>query len=230
MGSQGRQLHNQAEMTREKGDFLKALELSDQAMIKYQEENNVSGFAEIQASRFLTLRHLFEKTNDQNYLILAKHSALSAVEIAQKSGNKESLAIPLFNLAKAQETLGELSEAVSSYKEAVENMTNNPPQDQNRPAVLLDMKIHLDTAEYENGDKTALESAEKDLAELEKAEEMDYNKHVWTSGGYMRIADMLRKDNFEKAKQHLQKAKEIIDADPELILRKKQWQKLSEKF
>lgn len=230
MESQGRALHSKAEQAREQGDFIQALELSDQAMIKYQEENDILGFAEIQASRFLTLRHLYEKTADQNYLILAKHSALSAVEMAKKSGNKKALAIPLFNLAKAQETLEELSEAVNSYKEAVENMTNNPPEEHSRPAVLLDMKIHLDTVEYKNGDKTAESRAENDLAELEKTEEMDYNKHVWVSGGHMRIADMLRKDNFEKAKEHLQKAKEIIDADPDLTLRKAQWNKLAEKF
>ena len=230
MESKGRILHSKAEQAREKGNFQEALELTDQALIKYQEESSVLGFAEIQASRFLTLRHLFEKTNDQNYLILAKHSALSAVEIAQKNGNKEALVLPLFNLAKAQETLGELSKAVNSYKEAVGNMINNPPKEHNKPAVLADMKVHLDTTEYKNGDKTALERAEKDLAELEQAEEMDYNKHVWTSGGHMRIAEMLKTDNPGKAQEHLQKAKEIIDADPNLTLRKTQWQKLAEKF
>ena len=231
MDSAGRQLHNQAEQAREKGNFLEALELSDQALIKYQEESSVLGFAEIQASRFLTLRHLFEKTNDQNYLILAKHAASSAVEIAQKNGNKEALALPLFNLAKAQETLGELSKAVNSYKEAVGNMINNPPKEHNKPAVLADMKVHLTTTEYKAGDKTALQRAEEALTELENNPDIsDYNQHVWVSGGHMRIAEMLKTDNPGKAQEHLQKAKEIIDADPNLTLRKTQWQKLAEKF
>ena len=46
----------------------------------------------------------------------------------------------------------------------------------------------------------------------------------------MRIADMLKEDNPEKAKEHLQKAKEIIDNNPDLKLRAEQWKKLTESF
>lgn len=231
MQPEARNLHQQAEQAREDGDFLKALELTDQAMVAYQEIGDKIGFAEIQASRFLTLRHLYEKTNDKSYLILAKHTAQSAVELAEESGSKEALAIPYFNLAKVQEALEELPQAVESYKKALENMISNPPPQHNRLAVVADFKIHLATTEYKAGDKEALEKAENALAELEQAEETsDYNKHVWVSGGHMRIAEMLMQDNPEKARGHLQKAKEVIDADPRLKLRLSQWQKLADKF
>lgn len=230
MDSAARQLHAQAEEARESGDFLKALEYTDKAMILYQQDGDQAGFAEVLASRFLTLRHLYEKTGDRNFLLLAKHDAMAAVEIARESGDKTSLAVPLFNLAKAQDTLGELQEAVKTYHEAVENISNNPPATYNRPAVIADFNTHLAICEYKTGDKTALERVEQALADLEQAEEDSYNKNVWLSGGEMRIAEILHEDNPEKAKEHLQKAKEIIDADSRLKLRLAQWEKLAATF
>lgn len=248
MESEGRNFHGQAEQARERGEFAKALELTDQAMVSYQEAGDNLGFAEVQSSRFLTLRHLYEKTGDRNYLILAKYAGMASVEIAEAAGNKGALAIPYFNLAKAQESLNEHKNAVESYKKAVENQTNNPSPFHNRAAVLADMKVHLETCTYKAGDKSALERAEVSLQELEAVpvisdeefvakgkkleynEEVLYNKNVWVSGGHMRIAEILREDNPEKAKEHLQKAKEIIDSDPRLELRKKQWEKLATSF
>lgn len=226
-----RAIHHQAEQARETGDFVEALELTDQATIAYQEEGNLAGFAEIQASRFLTLRHLFEETGHRGFLILAKYAAMASVELAQESDAKEALAIPLFNLAKAQETLGELPEAVKSYQEALDNLTNNPPPTHSRPAVIGDFKVHLATCEYKAGDKSALGRAEAALTELKSVDEISqYNKDVWVSGGHMRIAEMLREDDPQKAREHLGLAKTVIDANPDLKLRLKQWEKLAETF
>lgn len=231
MESEGRKIHGLAEQAREEGDFLKALKLTDESMIAYQQAKDTLGFAEIQASRFLVLRHLYEQTADRHYLVLAKHAALAAVEIAENTDNKQALAIPYFNLAKAQETLGEFSDAVTSYQKALEHMLNNPPTEHHRPAVVADMRVHLTTCEYKAGDKTAFERALTATAELEQAEEIsDYNKNVWLSGAHMRIAEMLRADQPTRAKEHLQKAKDIIDADQRLELRGKQWGKLAETF
>lgn len=227
----GRKIHGQAEQARESGDFGKALELTDQAMLAYQKAGDKLGFAEVQSSRFLTLRHLYEQTGDTAYLILAKHSAMASVELAEASGNNEALAIPLFNLAKAQETLGQLDEAVGAYRRAVANITNHPPTVHNRPAVVADFKVHLATCEYKAGDKSALQLAEDALAQLESVDEISkYNQAVWVSGGHMRIAEMLREDHPAKAKDHLQQAKTIIDASPELKLRLGQWEKLAQTF
>lgn len=232
MESKGRQIHGKAAQARERGESVEALKLDMEAMDAYQKEGDNLGFAEIQAEIFLTLRHLFEKTGHHGYQILAKHAAMSSVELAEVSGDKTALAIPQFNLAKAQEDLGELQDAVGNYQKAVENIINNPPAPHNvpdRPAIIADFQSHLATCEYKTGDKSALERAEQAALDLEKAEDMaDYNKHVWLSGAHMRIADVLRVDSPEKANEHLQKAKEIIDSDERLILRKKQWEKLAQ--
>jgi tetratricopeptide (TPR) repeat protein len=228
--SEGRILHGKAEQAREKGDFTQALKQTDEAMLAYQAAGDKVGFAEVLSSRFLTLRHLYDKTNDRAFLILAKNTVLSSVQIARESGDNTALALPLFNLGKAQETLGELPDAVTSYKEAVEHMTANPPQRHNRPSVLADMKVHLATAEYKTGDKAALARAEEALHELEGTDEQKYEKDVWVSGGYMRLADMLRTEDSAKGAEALRKAKEIIDSNPDLTLRKGQWDKLAATF
>lgn len=226
----GRSIHSKAEQAREKGDFLKALQFIDEAMMVYGEDGDDLGFAEVFASRFLTLRHLFEKTQDKKFSILAKHSAMSSVEIAEESGDKSATALPLFNLAKVQEDLGEYVNAVGSYKRALEVMSSNPPTDHDRPAVIADMKAHMSVAEYKSGDKTALERLDEAITELEGSDELKYNKDVWLSGAHMRAAEILREDDVETAKGHLQKAKSVIDANPELTLRKEQWEKLAGSF
>lgn len=230
MESEGRRIHAQAAHAREEGDSVKSLQLDMEAFAAYQKEGDALGEAEILADGFLTLRHLYEKTDDRNYLIVAKYFAMASVEIAENSGNREALALPWFNLAKALETLGEIKEAVEDYRKALDNITNNPPTSHNRPGVVADFKVHLTTAEYKAGDKSALERALAALSELEQSDEVKYNKDVWLSGGHMRIAEMLKEDDPEKAKEHLQKAKEIIDANSDLKLRKAQWEKLAATF
>lgn len=232
MDPQGRKLHGLAAQAREEGDSVKALSLYHSALDAYQKENDSIGFAETLADECISLRHLYEKTADRKWLILAKHTAEASVEIAKNSRKPEALAVPLFNLAKVQQALGELTGAIENYREAIKNIESNPPENHaNRPAIVADYKIHMAGCEYKAGDKSALGRMENDLKELENAEELsDYNKHVWLSGAHMRIAEILMPDNPERAKEHLQKAKEIIDADPQLKIRKEQWEKLAEKF
>lgn len=226
----GKELHSQAEQAREKGEFVEALKFTDEAMVTYQGEGNVLKFAEIQGSRFLTLRHLYEKTGDRNYMILAKHNAEAGVEIAKNSGDPKALALPYSNLAKALEGLGEYSLAVDAYTKAVENMEKNPAEQHNRPAVLADIRGHMAVAEYKAGDKSAMERAEKALEDLATSDEMKYNKDVWMSGAYMKMAEALANDNPEKARGYLDKAHQVIEANPELLLRKEQLDKLRAKL
>lgn len=234
MESNARKIHGQAAHSRESGDSLKALQLAEEARIEYAKEGDQLGFAEVHAEVAITLGHISENQKDdffkKAFLIDARNTAKSGVEIAELSGNENAKAIPYLRYGKAQEALGELAEAIDSYSKAVENMEQNPPQLHNRPGVLADMKIHLNTASYRNGDKQALEQTLSALKDLEESDEAQYNKDVWLSGAHIRIADMLRADNPDEAKKHLDKAKKIIDSNPDLKLRLKQWEKLSENF
>ncbi len=228
---EGRRLHGLAAQAREDGESLKALQLTDEAMLAYQKDGDLLGLAEVFADRAITLRHLHQNTGDKSFLHIAKAETQASVDIAKDSGDKSALAIPYFNLAKIQQELGEINEAVMNFKEAVDNIEENPPiAHGKRPAIVADFKNHLAVAEYLLGDKSALERAELAVQDLEAADEEKYNKDVWLSGAHMRITDILRTDEPEKAKEHLQKAKEIIDANPDLKIRKQQWEKLSASF
>lgn len=228
MDSKARQIHQKAADAREKGEFLDALKIIDEAMIVYQEENDKPGFIESQADRTITLRLLSEKTGDKNFLILAKHAAMGSVEIALESGDKTDLALPFLNLARVQETLGEINDAVENYKKAVKNIIENPPTSNNRPGVVADFKIHLATCEYKQGDKLALNRALSAISDLEASDEDSYNKNVWLSGGLMSLAEVIKSEDINKAKEYLEKAGEIINSDQRLKIRLSQWEKLAQ--
>ena len=224
MESEGRRLHGLAAEARERGEHLESLRLSDEALLAYGEEGNDLGFSEVLADRSIVFRHLNEEKNDKKFLYLARAEMTEAVRIARESGNPEAIALPIYQLGNVEEDLGNFPEAIKHYGEAVDNYKDD------RPAYLATIKVHLTTCQYKNGDKSALDRAIQALTEIEASDEEKYNKDVWLSGARMRIADMLREDNPEKAKEHLQKAKDIIDSNPDLKLRAKQWEKLAASF
>src|SRR3989344_7393161 len=93
----GRRLHLQAELAREAGRLLEALEYTDKATIAYENDGDIFGLAEIQSSRQRTFKHLYRSTGDRLFSILEKHAAEAAVELAQKCVKLQALAIPYHN-------------------------------------------------------------------------------------------------------------------------------------
>src|SRR5690349_17430234 len=126
MNSKGRELHSEAAKARETEHFTESLTFNDDALFAYDEDNDSLGFSEGIACRSITLRVYANLHNSKRILTLAKYEMMASVDLARQSGIKESLALPLYNLAQLQEDLGELEEAVKSYREAVENMEHNP--------------------------------------------------------------------------------------------------------
>ncbi len=231
MLSEGKQMRQRATLAREKGQFIHSLSYSDQALLAFDALQNPSDFAEALANRSITLRVYAGLYRSRQVLTLAKYEMLGSVAIARASGDARSLSMPLYNLAQIQEDLGELPSAVLSYREAVAVMEEHPPEAHNRPSVLANMKLHMETCEYASGDKTALSRALLALSALEHADEPSvYNKLVWISGGYLRLARILREDDNTKARMYLEKAKEIIDTNPELVLRRQQLQQIEDLF
>src|SRR5262245_38772504 len=111
--TEGRRLHALAEEARESGKFLEALEYTDKASLAYQKDGDMLGLAEVQSSRQSTFKHLYRSTGDIVFLILEKHAAESAVEIAEKSTIPEAVGIPYHNL-------GKYYSEVKDYKHAAE--------------------------------------------------------------------------------------------------------------
>ena len=52
----------------------------------------------------------------------------------------------------------------------------------------------------------------------------------WILVCHLRRATALKEDQRDKAKDYLEKAKDVIDTNPDLKLRAKQWEKLAENF
>lgn len=224
MNNDARGLLIQAEQARERGDFKRSLELLADAVVASFEERKEEKLVDVFSSQALVYRHLFEKTNYKNYLVLAKHSSLAAVELARQTNDPTQLAISLYNLGKVQESNGEETEALKNYKESVNQKIE-------RPAMLAEMKTRLAVLEFKYGDSTAMERFEKALEELMASEDRDnYAKSVWVSGAYMHMADTLISKDKEKARELLSEAKKIIASDMRLKLRKLQLEKLEEKL
>lgn len=221
MQNNGRLIHLQAEKARENGDFTKSLELLAQAIVSYQSEKNLEGISLCLSSQALSYRHLFDKTKAREYLVLAKHLALAAIEIS-KGLSSNTTGIALYNLGKVLESLGENLEALKSYQEAIEHV------DSESLAMKAEMMTRLEVLKFKNGDDTAFERFGIALEELKNAEEKDnYAKAVWLSGAYMHMAEALIEKDVPKAKELLGEAKKIIDSDMRLKLRKQQLEKIS---
>lgn len=227
----GGRIHQQALEVQEKGNFLEALKLEDEAMVAYQKDNDGSGFSEIQAMRTLTYRHLYDQTGYEGYLIKAKHEAMAGVDLAERSGNEYSLAIPLVGLGRIMADLGEFVHAAENFKRAVAILEKYPDEKHSRKSVIADYKVHMYVSLYRAGDETALQLAEDALEELAATTDAsEYEKEVWLSGAHMKIAEAVNPTDHERATEHMKVAKKIIDGDDKLKLRLEQWNKLEEKL
>jgi len=224
------ELHSKAERVREtEQDFLKSLQLADQASVEYSKEENYEGMADVCGTRALGLTHLYEKTGDDNFLIMAKHAAGTGVEIAKKHNLDKALAMASFRLGKVLVDLQQFSEAVSAYEVAVEN---DLPDAHNRPAVKSDIRAQLGFAQYMSGDKeSGIANLNNAIEQLENNdEEIAYTRDVWLSGAYMKKAFATHDNDHQASSEALASAKKIIDNNNELVLRKRQWEKLASKL
>lgn len=230
--TKGREIHALAEHAREGGKFEDALKHLAEARYAYIMDGDLLGASESLSSEVFTYLHLAEQTGKTEFKLLAEISAMQAIKMAEMSNQPEALAIPYHTLGKVQEDLGEWSEAVDAHQKAIEVMQKNPPERHNRPAYLAEINSHLYQDRYMAGNKDALSGIDQAIEVLEKNEgnEPKYNRDVWLSGAYMRKARVLRTDNPEVAKEAMLKAKAVIDANPDLGLRLKQWEKVANEF
>lgn len=228
----GRVIHRQAEDAREKEqDFAKSLQLTDEAIVSYQADSDYRGLSEVMGSRALAWDHLYQKTGDKVFLILAKNDAKVGVEIAEILKDPTSLAMAYKSYAKALESAEQWAEAAKYFQMTLEEFSKNAPPEHNRPAVIADIKAHLAHTLYMSGDKDmGLSLMEEAIKELAESDEGAYNKNVWLSGAHMRFANMLSADNPGEAKRHLELAEEIVNNNPELVLRKEQLKRLKGKL
>lgn len=211
-------LHEQADELREAGKTLEAINLYNQVIVAYQEKQDYRGVIEALTGNFLSWKHLYYKTHDKMYALIAKAEAekMLAIAKAKQVQNKEHLIHYL--LGTAALLLEDYPQAVNELSQAIDQF----PRDE---AEKGDWMTHLGDALIRNGDKE--KGNEMMLKGIEKiqanATQIDsFRLHVWLSGAYMRLAHLLKKENPDQSKAYLNQAQEIIDNDPRLVIRKGQ--------
>lgn len=216
-----KEIHGQAIHAREQEhNFAKALSLLGESLaIAESDSEEMVGIA---GSMQNTYQHLYDKTQNMSYLIFAECLAKVAAKISEDK-NFEEKALPYRDLGNIQSKLESYNEAVDNYKKSLES-TDSPSL--SRPGVHGEILGHLGFAEYMSGDQeSGIKNLNEAIAELEKDTEANKYEHdVWLSGALMRKAKALHD------KESLEKAREIIDANPELVLRKQQLEKLASEF
>lgn len=230
--SNGRKLHKLALDAQEAENFPEALYRVDDALIAYNDDDHDFDFAEGLAMRSLTESHLAAiSKKPRRWLISAKHNAMAGVEIARESGDSQAVGIPLFQLAKILEKLGDYVNALKNYDEAIAILSTNPPEMHGSPTSVANIKMNREICAYKNGDGDALDRVERILRELEATEGgTDYERKVWLSGGHLKMAEALRESDSSSAKAHLENARAIIESDPKLTIRRKELDKLASTF
>lgn len=213
-------IHVQAEAARESEQFIESLALYEQAIVTYQSQKNYSGVAEALQGKFLSYKHLYLQSNDEVYLTLCFFSAAASLEIIQEHDIHELKGSISFRLGEIEMLRKEYQNAIDYYQNAIDNHHGVK-------AEIGDYRYHLGEALFLHGSKEAGKTLMlKGLKEIQDNREGadPFLIHTWESGCYMKLAYLLRD---EKAKEFMQKAKAIIDSDPKLIIRKRQYEELA---
>lgn len=227
----GRQLHQQALDAQEKGGFLAALKLEDEAMLVYGEEKDEAGFAEIFAMRLLTLNHIGDRLGDRRFYILGTHEAAASLELAQMAGTEEQVALAHGAVGRAMNRADKFDEAADQFDKAVEILSKTKGE-HSRKSVIADFKSHAATNRLSGGQPDREQAALEALKELENAgDASDYELKVWKSGAYMRLAAGMKSNGkSEEAKRYLDMAERIAKSDEALKVRREQIAMMREKL
>jgi tetratricopeptide (TPR) repeat protein len=227
----GRMVHKQASESLEGGEYLKALQLTDEAMTIYQTEGDEAGFAEIAAMRMLVLNMFGDRTGDRRYYILAMHTAMASLDLAEMANARAQIALAHGTLGRAMDRAERYLEAGEHFDQAIKILSTTTDE-HNRKSVIADFKNHAATSRMNAGKLDQEQVALDALKELEESgDASDYEFKVWKSDGYMRLALAMKLNNkTEEAKKYLDMAEEIAKSDETLKVRREQIAMMREKL
>lgn len=226
MGNSAEMLQEQADVLRENGKTVEALNLYNQALINYQQKHDYKGILSTLCGRLISWQHLYNHKEDKVYAILARKEAESMLAVAQEYGIHDRDHLIHFLFGKSCIFLKDFKCAETEFRQAIDLYPQNN-------AEKGDWQAHLGEAIYKNGKK---EEGEKIILEAvrhiqaHQKQEDPFKINVWTSGAYLRLAKILISDQkIEQAKIYLSKAEEIILQNPRLVIRKQQLEFLKKK-
>jgi len=214
----GEELQREADRIREEGKSLTAIDLYNRAIVNYQESKDYERIIGALTGRLLSWKHLFYKTEDKLYAIFVKKEAEAMLKVVKTYNLTDRLYLIHFLNGTALILLKEYDTAEKEFAQAIQLYpTEN--------AEKGDWTAHLGEAMYRNGKK---EEGKKTILRgvemiKERASQIDsFVFNVWVSGAYLRLAKLLKTDNKEESQFFLKQAKEIIDGDGRLVIRKQQ--------
>lgn len=212
------ELHQQADIWREEGKSLQAIDLYNQAIVRYQEEHNYSKILGAMTGRLLSWKHLFYKTEDAVYAIFVQKEAEAMQAIATDHHLLDKMHLIHYLKGTSALLLKDYALAESEFSQAVHLF---PQED----AEKGDWIAHWGEAIYLNGNKDEGKKVIlKGVLQIQKnAAQIDtFQYNVWVSGAYLKLAKLLQTDQPQDSQFFLEQAKKIIDGDPRLVIRKQQ--------
>lgn len=221
-----KQLHGMGSDAREKDHHLEALQYLDHAIVGYQKEGNYKGLIDALKDRTLTWKHYYLLTKDVVYAILAQKDAESMLAISQDKKLDEKLSTSYFRLGEVTMLFEDYPKAIKNYRKSLEHYVGPL-------AEKGDFRYHLGEAMYRNGQKKEGKKAMLEgLKEVKKGarEVPDFLIHVWESGVYMRLSDVLRDDEPSESRGYLEEARKIVESDERLVIRRRQLKDLENTF
>lgn len=212
------QLQKRADVLREEGQSLKAIDVYNQVIVRYQEDRDYANMIGALTGRLLSWKHLFYKTGDKIYAIFVKKEAEAILEVAKEHGLRDRIHLFHFLNGTSAILLNDYPAAEKEMGQAVELYPNDN-------AEKGDWMAHLGEAIYRNGRKDEGRKLILQGVQFieEKSSQIDsFLFNVWVSGAYLRLAKLLKPDNQGESEVFLGKAKKIIDSDDRLVIRKHQ--------
>jgi tetratricopeptide (TPR) repeat protein len=218
LATNGIELQKEADKLREEGASLKAIDVYNQAIVRYQEDKDYSNMMGALTGRLLSWKHLFYKTEDKIYAFFVKKEVEEMLEIAKEHNLLDRPYLIHFLNGTSAILLKDYSSAEIEFQKSVELY---PVEN----AEKGDWIAHLGDAMYQNGKKEEGKNMILQGISLikERSSQIDsFLFNVWVSGAYLRLAKLLKTDNSEESRSFLNQAREIIYSDNRLVIRKQQ--------
>jgi tetratricopeptide (TPR) repeat protein len=216
--SAGEQLLLEGQRLREAGETLEAIGSITRAIVEFSDEHNRARLAHALLDRAICYQHLCQSHgNDPAFAVLCKKDAEAMLEIAEAEKIEDELDQAYFINAKAALLFGDHTKAVELFRLAIEKISRV------RAAQMGDWRTNLGKAMYLSGEKE--QGIQEILDGVEQVQEFSdevdaYTFNVWVSGGYLRLAELLRLDDPEQSARYLAEAKRIIDSDESQVVRR----------
>jgi tetratricopeptide (TPR) repeat protein len=220
------EVYKEAERLREEGQTLNGLNLFNIAIVEYQKQGNYIGVIKSIEGRFICWHNLFVRTKDKIYAIFAKNDADAMMEIAEEHKIFELDYQLHYYKGKTNTFLKNYYAAENEFRIAIETYPEDNSEKGDRVA-YWGYVTYL-TGNKEKGKQLLLDGIKQIEQHAEKAD--SFLVHIWLSGAYLRLAEILRTDNNQEGRYYLDKAQQIINSDPRLVNRKDQLKKVEKEY